>query len=273
MHEKDAHRQIVEHGPALVLCELVAHTHVPWQRGLSRCPLIVLAGGLQPKGAGTGAQRCSAITTGAIEGIEARAVDGSSGSDRAARLHHCRAARQSRGRKPGEGTRRAERRRARAAPNASRSVRPADLPTDASTRSPRRARADGGDRGHRPRRHRRLLRAGRIVARRLDRHGGRHAAGGDRRQRARQGADLPGLVRRGSRMGRCRHDHPRAARPAPAHQPLQGIADAAPAGADARPGRRGDARPEGHQGPGDGQARARRSRAPITASPTRRAFS
>ncbi len=42
------------------------------------------------------------------------------------------------------------------------------------------------------RRDRGLLRARRIVARRLDRDGGRHAAGGDRRQRARQGADLPG---------------------------------------------------------------------------------
>jgi hypothetical protein len=43
-------------------------------------------------------------------------------------------------------------------------------------------------------------------------------------------------------------------RPAPAHQPLQGLADlAARARAGAR--RRGDARPEGHQGPGDSQAR------------------
>ena len=45
-----------------------------------------------------------------------------------------------------------------------------------------------------------------------------------------------------------------------ARQPLQGVAELAAAGADARPGRRGDAGPQGHQRPGDGQARARSRR-------------
>ena len=108
--------------------------------------------------------------------------------------------------------------------------------------------------------HRRLHRAGRARARRLDCRGGRRAAGGDRRQCARAGADLPGGVRAGSGLGLAGDRHRRGALADPARQPFQGHAGAQPAAAEDPRARRRAARPRRHQGPGERQARARSRR-------------
>ena len=49
---------------------------------------------------------------------------------------------------------------------------------------------------------------GELGARRLDRAGGRRAAGRDRRQRARAGSDLPGSLRAGGGLGQPGHRDP-----------------------------------------------------------------
>ena len=77
-------------------------------------------------------------------------------------------------------------------------------------RSADRAWPDGGDRGYSRRCAFRLHRARRARARRIDRAGGRRAAGGNRRQCARRGPDLPRGLRQRGGLGEPRHpDHRR----------------------------------------------------------------
>ena len=83
---------------------------------------------------------------------------------------------------------------------------PADLPKEGSHYDlPIALGADGGDRRDPARCAGRLHRARRTRARRLDRAGGRRAAGGDRRQCPRRGADLPGRLRLRGGLGQPRH--------------------------------------------------------------------
>ena len=141
--------------------------------------------------------------------------------------HH----RQSRARRPAEGR---------------QPLRPAD-----------RARADGGDRRDPVRCAVGLHGAGRTRPRRLDRRGRGRAAGGDRRQCARRRPDLPGRLRRRGRLGEPRDGDRRRRLADPARQPFPRHAGAVAAAAEDPRGRQRAGRPQGHQGPGERQARAR----------------
>ena len=120
-----------------------------------------------------------------------------------------------------------------------------------------RARADGGDRRDPARCTERLHGAWRARPRRIDRAGGRRAAGRDRRQRPRRGIDLPRRLRLGSGLGEPRHADHRRQFADPARQPFQGHAGAVAAAAGGARGGSDVARPARHQGPGERQARAR----------------
>ena len=78
----------------------------------------------------------------------------------------------------------------------------------------------------------RLYRARRTRARRLDRAGRRRAAGGDRRQFARRGPDLPGGLRRGGGLGEPGYPDHRGEFADPDRQPFQGHAGAVAAAAE-----------------------------------------
>ncbi len=85
----------------------------------------------------------------------------------------------------------------------------------------------------------RLYRARRTRARRIDRAGRGRAAGGDRRQFARRGPDLPGRLRRGGGLGQPGHPDRGGEFADPDRQPFQGhagaVAAAAQSAASARP--------------------------------------
>ena len=124
-------------------------------------------------------------------------------------------------------------------------LRPADRP-----------RPDGGA-GRDPARCAcRLCRARRIGARRHHGARGGRAAGGDRRQRAGQGADLPASGGGGGGMGGLRHRHPRAAQPDRHRQPFPRRAGAVATRARRARGTERSARPRRHQGAGGREARA-----------------
>ena len=99
--------------------------------------------------------------------------------------------------------------------------------------------------------------AGRARARRLDRAGRRRAAGGDRRERARRGADLsrtPAGRRPPGRAPRWRSSRPDSLIQLANH--FKGTQVLMRPQAEDPRDRRRAARPEGHQGPGERQARA-----------------
>ena len=115
---------------------------------------------------------------------------------------------------------------------------------------------------------------GELGARRLDRRGRRRAAGRNRRQCPRRGPDLPRRLRRRSRLGEPGDGDHRRRLAHPARQSFPRHPGAgAPAAEDSR-GRRGAGRPQGHQGPGERQARARgrgrRRPQPLDGRPARR---
>ncbi len=129
-----------------------------------------------------------------------------------------------------------------------------------SLRSADRARPDGGDRRYPERCAIRLHGAGRARPRRLDRRGRGRAAGRDRRQRARGGSHLPRRLRRRSRLGEPGNGDRRRRVTHPARQSFPRHAGARPPTAEDPRGRRRAGRPQGHQGPGERQARARSRR-------------
>ena len=187
-----------------------------------------------------------------------------SGADRQrqCRVHDRRPRRQGGRRIARAGARRADRLGPGAAGQAhhrqSRARRPAQ--GGQSLRSADRARRHGGDRRDSRRRAGRLRRHRRTRARRDGERGGRRAAGGDRRQRARPRPDLSGRLRPGGGVGFRRSRHSRAALAHPARQSFQGNA-----GACAGPSRP-CARPAGRS-PTFATSRARRAPSARSRSP------
>ena len=144
------------------------------------------------------------ISTLAFVGIEARPVEVQVRiTPGQAVVCDCRTARQSGRRKPRAGPQRAPRRRSRPALQAhhrqSRARRSAERRQP--FRSADRAGDDVGDGSDRAGRDCRLCGHRRTGARRRDPRRAGHAAGCDRRQRHRQGPDLPASRRAGSRLG------------------------------------------------------------------------
>ena len=169
------------------------------------------------------------VSTVAFEGIEARSRR-RAGAGRAgiAGVRHRRPARQGGVGSPRAGALGADRLRAGAAgaPDHRQSRAGRSAEGRQPLRSADRARPDGGDRRDPAGCAERLHCIRRTRARRLDRAGRGRAAGGDRRQFARGGPDLPGGLRRRSGLGEPGHPDRGGEFADPDRQPFQGHAGA-----------------------------------------------